>query len=196
VSGSRVRFRFRGKGGVDHEVGIRDRQLARIVARCLDLPGQPLFQWVDEQGAATDLASDDVNDYLREAMGGDFTAKDFRTWAGTLLAYRALRELGPAENETEARHNVVVAIRETSIRLRNTPAVCRRSYVDPAILDAYLDGSFRETAAKGSGPKTGDPDAAKPSGATGSEPAPDQPPLPTLAEERAVISILEARSRR
>jgi len=92
VSGSRVRFRFRGKGGVDHEVGIRDRQLARIVARCLDLPGQPLFQWVDEQGAATDVASDDVNDFLREAMGGDFTAKDFRTWAGTLLAYRALSE--------------------------------------------------------------------------------------------------------
>lgn len=109
---------------------------------------------------------------------------------------RSLRELGPAENETEARHNVVVAIRETSIRLRNTPAVCRRSYVDPAILDAYLLGRLRETAAKGSGPKTGDPDAAKPSGPTGSEPAPDHPPLPTLAEERAVIRILEARSRR
>ena len=139
VEGSRVRFRFRGKSGREHEVGLRDRRLAIVVRRCQELPGQELFQYVDD-GEVSDIASDDVNEYLREIAGVDFSAKDFRTWAGTVLAYRALRALQPAESETGARRNVVAAIRETAGRLGNTPAVTRKSYVHPAVLEAYMDG--------------------------------------------------------
>ena len=102
IEGSRIRFRFRGKSGQPHEVGLRDRRLAAVVRRCQDLPGQELFQYVDEEGEVRDVASDDVNAYLREASGGDFTAKDFRTWAGTVLAYRALRALQPVTGERAA----------------------------------------------------------------------------------------------
>jgi DNA topoisomerase I len=142
VRGSSVRFRFRGKGGTMHEVGLRDRRLATIVRRCQELPGQELFQYVDEDGEFRDVTSDDVNEYLREASGGDFTAKDFRTWAGTLLAYRALRALQPEDHGPAARRNVVQAMRLTAEKLGNTPAVARGSYVHPAVLDAYLDGSL------------------------------------------------------
>jgi DNA topoisomerase-1 len=142
IEGSRVRFRFRGKGGVTHEVGLRDRRIASIVRRCQELPGQELFQYVDEDGDVRDVTSDDVNDYLREASGGDYTAKDFRTWAGTLLAYRALRALQPEDHGAAAKRNVVQAMRLTAERLGNTPAVARGSYVHPAVLDAYLDGSL------------------------------------------------------
>ena len=140
IDGSHVRFRFRGKSGQPHEVGLRDRRLAALVRRCQELPGQELFQYVDEDGTVRDVASDDVNDYLREIAGVDFSAKDFRTWAGTVLAYRALRALQPAVSETGARRNVVAAIRETAGRLGNTPAVARKSYVHPAVLEAYMDG--------------------------------------------------------
>ncbi|MEP6762366.1 MAG: DNA topoisomerase IB, partial [Sporichthyaceae bacterium] len=142
VTGTRVRFRFRGKSGRQHEVGLRDRRLAAVVRRCQDLPGQELFQWVGNDGEAHDVASDDVNDYLREISRADISAKDFRTWAGTVLAYRALRALAPGTDERSARKNVVEAVRFTSDRLGNTPAVARRSYVHPAILDAYLEGSI------------------------------------------------------
>jgi len=142
IEGTQVRFRFRGKGGLMHEVGLRDRRLAAIVRRCQDLPGQELFQYVDEEGEVRDVASDDVNDYLREVSGGDYTAKDFRTWAGTLLAYRALRALQPEDHGPAAKRNVVQAIRLTAERLGNTPAVARGSYVHPAVLDAYMDGSL------------------------------------------------------
>jgi DNA topoisomerase I len=141
VEGTAIRFRFHGKSGQTHEVGLRDRQLASVVRRCQDLPGQELFQYVDEAGDVQDVASDDVNAYLREASGGDFTAKDFRTWAGTVLAYRALRALQPGDERT-ARRNVVEAIRQTAGALGNTPAVARRSYVHPAVLEAYLDGAI------------------------------------------------------
>src|SRR5215208_7168256 len=140
VEGSRVQFRFRGKSGQDHEVGIRDRRLATVVRRCQELPGQELFQYVDDDGEIRDVASDDVNEYLREISGGDFTAKDFRTWAGTVLAYRALRALEPASTDAAARKNVVAAMRETAGALGNTPAVARQSYVHPAVLEAYTDG--------------------------------------------------------
>jgi DNA topoisomerase I len=140
IEGSRVRFRFRGKSGQQHEVGIRDRRLATVVKHCQELPGQELFQYVDDEGAVVDVASDDVNDYLREIAGADFSAKDFRTWAGTVLAYRALRALQPADSATDARRNVVAAIRETAGWLGNTPAVARKSYVHPAVLEAYMDG--------------------------------------------------------
>ena len=140
IEGHRVRFRFRGKSGRDHEVGLRDRRLASVVRRCQELPGQDLFQYVDGEGEVRDVGSDDVNAYLREISGGDFTAKDFRTWAGTVLAYRALRALEPAGSASAARKNVVVAMRETAGRLGNTAAITRKSYVHPAVLEAYLDG--------------------------------------------------------
>jgi DNA topoisomerase I len=142
VRGSNVHFRFRGKGGQVHEVGLRDRRLASLIRRCQELPGQELFQYVDDDGEVRDVSSDDVNDYLREVSGGDFTAKDFRTWAGTLLAYRALRALQPEDHGPAARRNVVQAMRLTAERLGNTPAVARGSYVHPAVLDAYLDGGL------------------------------------------------------
>ncbi len=140
IEGTRVRFRFRGKSGRQHEVGIRDRRLAGVVRRCQELPGQELFQYIDRDGVVRDVGSDDVNAYLREISGGDFTAKDFRTWAGTVLAYRALTALQPPGSEAAAKKNVVAAMRETAGRLGNTPAVARRSYVHPAVLEAYLDG--------------------------------------------------------
>ncbi len=142
VSGTRIRFKFRGKSGKQHEVGLTDRRLAVVVRRCQELPGQELFTYVDEDGEPRDVASDDVNDYLREISGADVTAKDFRTWAGTVLAYRALRALAPGPDDKAARRNVVDAVRFTSERLGNTPAVARRSYVHPAILEAYLEGSI------------------------------------------------------
>ena len=142
VRGSSVRFRFRGKSGRLHEVGLRDRRLAAIVRRCQDLPGQELFQYVGEDGEPVDIASDHVNDYLR-SIAPDVTAKDFRTWAGTVLAYRALRALDPPESDREATRNVVAAIRETAGLLGNTPAVCRKAYVHPVVVEAYLDGRLR-----------------------------------------------------
>ncbi|HEV7603403.1 MAG TPA: hypothetical protein VGO15_00425, partial [Candidatus Limnocylindrales bacterium] len=142
VSGSSVRFRFRGKSGRQHEVGLRDRRLASVVRRCQDLPGQELFQYVGTDGEPHDVASEDVNAYLRDISGADVTAKAFRTWAGTVLAYRALRALDPGDDERTARRNVVEAVRFTSDRLGNTPAVARRSYVHPAVLEAYLEGTL------------------------------------------------------
>ena len=142
IEGTAIRFRFRGKAGLMHEVGLRDRRLSNVVRRCQELPGQELFQYVDEQGEVRDVASDDVNAYIREASGGDFTAKDFRTWAGTLLAYRALLALQPAENARATKRAVVEAIKHTAERLGNTPAVARGSYVHPAVLEAYMEGSL------------------------------------------------------
>jgi len=142
VTGSRIRFRFRGKSGVQNEVDVTDRRIARIVQQLDELPGQQLFQYADEDGAPHPVGSDDVNAYLREVAGDDFTAKDFRTWAGTVLAARALARSGAFETEREAKRNVVAAIDEVAHRLRNTRAVCRACYVHPAIVDAYLDGSL------------------------------------------------------
>src|SRR4051794_2980079 len=144
IKGERIRFKFRGKSGVMQDVSIRDRRLARVVGRCQDLPGQELLQYVDDDGEVRDIQSDDVNGYLREITGEDVTAKDFRTWAGTVLTYRALMALQPGETEREARKNVVAAVRQTAESLGNTPAVARRSYVHPEVLQAYLDGSIGE----------------------------------------------------
>jgi DNA topoisomerase-1 len=159
IEGSAVRFRFRGKSGRQHEVGLRDRRLAGVVRRCQELPGQELFQFVDEAGEVRNIASDDVNDYIRDAAGGDFTAKDFRTWAGTVLAYRALRALRAGSGDRAARKNVIEAIRQTADQLGNTPAVARGSYVHPAVLEAYLAGSIRgalvEAAEEQETPPTG-----------------------------------------
>lgn len=156
VNGTSIRFRFRGKSGRKHEVGLRDRRLAAVVKRCQELPGQELFQYVGDDGEPRDVTSDDVNVYLRDASGADVTAKDFRTWAGTVLAYRALRALDPGPDARATKRNVVEAVRITADRLGNTPAVARRSYVHPAVLEAYLDGSIGgallEAAEEGSRP--------------------------------------------
>jgi len=145
VAGSTLRFAFRGKSGKEHVIDVRDKQLARIVKRSQELPGQELFQYVDEEGITRDVGSGDVNDYLRQITGQDFTAKDFRTWAGTVLAARTLAELEEAESQTALKQNVVRAIEQVAGHLGNTRAVCRKSYVHPAVIDAYLDGSLLHT---------------------------------------------------
>lgn len=146
--GSEVSFKFRGKSGRDHRVSIRDRRLATIVRRCKELPGQELFQYIDEDGAVQDVSSTDVNEYLRQITGQTFTAKDFRTWAGTVLAAQALRALEGTVGETDRdlRSNVVRAVEQVAKSLGNTPTVCRQCYVHPAIIDAYLDGAMVRTA--------------------------------------------------
>jgi DNA topoisomerase I len=145
VDDTKLTFNFRGKSGKQHTITLNDRRLARIVKRCRDLPGYELFQYIDEHGQQQTIGSSDVNDYLREITGQEFTAKDFRTWAGTVLAAMALRGLAPHESATEAKHNIVQAIEHVSERLGNTPSICRKCYVHPAVLDAYLDGSLVET---------------------------------------------------
>ena len=145
VSGSTVHFEFNGKSGVRHTIDLNDRRLARIVKQCRDLPGYELFQYVDENGERHSIGSADVNDYLREIAGDYFTAKDFRTWAGTVLATAMLREFEPFESETQAKKNVVEAIKAVAKRLGNTPSVCRKCYVHPAVIDSYLGGRMMQT---------------------------------------------------
>jgi len=142
VKGSTLRFQFRGKSGKRHTVGINDRRLARIVKQCRDLPGQELFQYVDEHGRTQDVNSADVNMYLREITEADVTAKDFRTWFGTVLAATALREFRHADSKAAAKRNTLLAIEAVAGVLGNTPAVCRKSYIHPAILECYLDRSM------------------------------------------------------
>ena len=148
VNGTKIHFDFQGKSGVRHTVDIHDRRLARIVKQCNDLPGYELFQYLDEEGNRHSIDSADVNDYLREVSGQDFTAKDFRTWAGSVLACTMLGEIGPYETLTEAKKNVVEAIKQVANRLGNTPSVCRKCYVHPAVLEAYMGGLTLEAARK------------------------------------------------
>lgn len=140
VAGSRLRFEFRGKRGIQHSVSITDRRIALIVQRCQELPGQELFQYLDEDGRRQAVGSGDINQYLREITGREVTAKDFRTWAGTILAATALRSVGPAGSERDRKRNVVRAIDQVAERLGNTRAVCRKYYVHPVVIDAYLQG--------------------------------------------------------
>ena len=142
IRGSRVQFVFRGKSGVAHELELDDRRLAKIVRQCRDLPGQELFQYRDAQGRVVDIGSADVNAYLKEVTGEAFTSKDFRTWAGTVLAATLLRQCEAAASEREAKKNVVQAIEQVAAQLGNTRAVCRKCYVHPAVIDSYLDGSI------------------------------------------------------
>ena len=144
VRGDRVRFAFRGKGGKEHEIGVRDRRLARLVKRCQELPGQELFQYLDADGGRVNVTSGDVNDYLREVSGDDFTAKDFRTWAGTVAAAMALQELTAIDDEAGRKKAVVRAIEGVAQQLGNTPTVCRACYVHPEVIDRYLDGTMVE----------------------------------------------------
>jgi DNA topoisomerase-1 len=145
LRGATIRFDFRGKHGIEHEIDLKDRALAAIVHACRDLPGQELFQYLDEGGEVRDVGSGDVNDYLREISGQDFTAKDFRTWAGTALAARALQEFQDFDSTAAAKRNITRAIERVAERLGNTQAICRKSYVHPAIIEAYMDRSLVKT---------------------------------------------------
>jgi DNA topoisomerase-1 len=144
VTGSRIRFEFRGKSGKAHACDITDRRLARIVARCQAIPGQELFQYLEEDGSRQAISSEDVNGYIRDIAGDDFSAKDFRTWTGTMLAAAALRELGPAGSVKEAKASFVKAIDQVSVQLNNTRAVCRKYYIHPALFDSYSEGTLLE----------------------------------------------------
>jgi DNA topoisomerase-1 len=142
VAGAAIRFTFRGKGGKEHEIDMRDHRLAALVRRCQELPGQELFQYLDPEGGRHDVTSDDVNEYLREISGEPFTAKDFRTWAGTVAASLALAEFVEVDDEAGRKKAVVSAIEDVAERLGNTAAVCRACYVHPDLLASYLDGTM------------------------------------------------------
>jgi DNA topoisomerase-1 len=173
VDGSLVEFRFRGKSGKDHVIKVRDRRLAAIVEACRALPGKSLFQYLDRKGRRRGIDSDDVNAYLRQITGRDFSAKDFRTWAGTVLAAVALEKRPEAATRTQAKRDVVAAVEAVAERLGNTPAIARKSYVHPAVVEGYLDGTLH----------------AGMSSAAGS----DIDALRLRREERAVLAFLRAR---
>jgi DNA topoisomerase-1 len=172
VKGAQVRFRFRGKSGRPHEVDITDRRVAKVIAKCQDLPGQDLFQYLDEEGEVQSVTSQDVNDHLRQIAGEDFTAKDFRTWGGTVLAAMALSTQEAFQTKKEAKSNIQTAIGAVAELLGNTPAVCRKCYVHPVIVEAYLDQT-PIAGLNGAGKKLKQPDLR--------------------AAERAVLKFLHAR---
>jgi DNA topoisomerase I len=174
IDGSEVQFQFRGKSGVRHAVRIHDRRLARIIRQSRDLPGQELFQYLDDNGRQQSVGSADVNDYLREISGEGYTAKDFRTWSGTVLAALALQQSGPFDSQAQAKANILQAIETVANKLGNTPAICRKCYVHPAVIDSYLDGTLMPILAR----------------RTGRTPAPDGSPQ---AIEQAVLGMLQQR---
>ena len=142
VSGARMRFKFRGKSGQDQDIEISDPRIAKIVKTCRDIPGQELFQYLDDDGSRCRIDSLDVNEYLRDITQEDFTAKDFRTWGGTGLAAIAFEELGPFETQSGSKKNVVAAIKMVASKLGNRPATCRKYYVHPAVIEAYTSGTL------------------------------------------------------
>jgi DNA topoisomerase-1 len=144
IDGSTLRFEFRGKSGKDHSVEIQDRRVARIVRQCRDLPGQTLFQYLDEAGERQKITSEDVNAWLKETTGEDFTAKDFRTWGGTVLALSALLEVGTVESEKEAGKAVVETVKRVSENLGNRPAICRKYYIHPVVIETFVEGRLEE----------------------------------------------------
>jgi DNA topoisomerase-1 len=149
IEGSAITFSFQGKSKVHHTINLHDRRLAAIVKRCADLPGYELFQYVDADGERHNVDSADVNEYLRAITGEHYTAKDFRTWAGSVLACCKLQALAPFTTETEAKKNVVQAIAQVASRLGNTASVCRKCYVHPEVLQAYLEGRIAGLENKG-----------------------------------------------
>jgi DNA topoisomerase-1 len=142
ISGLTVQFEFRGKSGKDHTISVADRKLARLVKRCKDIPGYELFQYVDDDGQRRSINSADVNVYLRETTEQDFTAKDFRTWGGTVLAIQSFRALGFCDEEAQAKKIVTQVIKQVAEKLGNTPTICRKYYLHPAMIAAYLDSSL------------------------------------------------------
>jgi DNA topoisomerase-1 len=179
VNGSALRFNFRGKSGKEHDISLRDRRLAGLLRRLQELPGQELFQYLDEDGARHTIDSDDVNAYLREISGQEFSAKDFRTWAGTVLCAVALRELDACTSESEAKRNVTSVVKTVSRQLGNTPAVCRACYIHPAVLDAYFESYESKPLAQALGRKLSAAADASPSALT--------------TDEAAVLSMLRRR---
>jgi DNA topoisomerase I len=149
ISGSNIKFEFRGKSGKAHSVSLSDRRLARIVQRCQDIPGEDLFQYIDEEGVQQTISSGDVNDYLREISGEDFTAKDFRTWSGTKLAVAALTDIGHCTSARQIKTNILRAIDSVASQLNNTRAVCRKYYVHPSVFEAYTAGTMLEILQNG-----------------------------------------------
>jgi DNA topoisomerase I len=147
VEGSHIHLSFRGKSGNRYESDINDRRLARIIKGCRDLPGYELFQYLDEEGNQHVVGSEEVNAYLREITGEDITAKDFRTWSGTQLAAKALQGFRDLETESKRKKAIVRAVEKVAKHLGNTPAICRRCYIHPAIFDGYLDGTLLEALA-------------------------------------------------
>jgi DNA topoisomerase I len=148
VNGQRLRFCFRGKSGVEHEIDVTDRRLARTVKQCRELPGYDLFQYVDEDGGRQSIGSEDVNAYLKDVSGQELTSKDFRTWAGTVLAADILCGLEQATSARQAKKQIVHAVATVAERLGNTKAVCRKCYIHPAVFEAHLEGSLIETLAR------------------------------------------------
>src|SRR5580704_8558938 len=147
IEGSRIHISFPGKSGKHHETDINDRRLARIVKDCRDLPGYELFQYPDDEGERHTVGSAELNEYLREVTGEEITAKDFRTWAGTQLAAEALREFEAFDSEAERKRAVVRAVEKVAKHLGNTPTICRRCYIHPAVLEGYLDGTMLQALA-------------------------------------------------
>ena len=143
VSGSTINFRFRGKSGVEHNISVKDRRVARIIKRCLEIPGQNLFQYLDENGERHNVSSSDINACLHSLTGADFTAKDYRTWAGSAMALSVLREL-QWQPQADARRHVVDMVKSVARHLGNTPAVCRKCYIHPAVLEGYVAGALAE----------------------------------------------------
>ena len=148
IEGSRIHISFRGKHGKHHQTDINDRRLARIIRNCRDLPGYDLFQYLDDEGDPHTVGSAEVNEYLREITGEEITAKDFRTWAGTRLAAEALREFEAFDSQAERKRAVLRAIEKVAKYLGNTPTICRRCYIHPAILEGYLDGTMLKAIAE------------------------------------------------
>ncbi|HJU65972.1 MAG TPA: hypothetical protein VJ596_09855 [Gemmatimonadaceae bacterium] len=183
VSGAKLRFEFKGKSGVPHSVAVTDRRIARIVQRCQELPGQELFQYLDDEGNRQTVDADDINEYLRLISGRQVTAKDFRTWAGTMLAATALREIGLCETEKEAKTNIVRAIDQVAKRLGNTRTTCRKYYVHPVVIEAYMEGVVI--------PSTPSDDAALRTGAAGN----GGPHTLLRRDEVAVVALLRERSK-
>ncbi len=155
--GSRIRFDFRGKSGTEHHIDLRNKKLANVVRRCQELPGQELFQYLDADDAPHGVGSDDINDYLQDITGEPITAKDFRTWAATNLAALALQQLEVFDTQAKAKKNVLQAIEAVSKMLGNTPAICRKCYIHPAIFDGYLDGRLLDALKQRTDEKLADP---------------------------------------
>ena len=146
IDGGQLRFEFKGKSGKKWQLNVKDRRVARVVKACQDVPGQHLFQYLDEDGVRHAVTSTDVNNYLREISGREITAKDFRTWAGTVLAAVALQEFEAFDNNAKAKKNVRAAIERVSAKLGNTPTICRKCYIHPEILNCYLEGGLADGA--------------------------------------------------
>jgi DNA topoisomerase I len=173
VEGTELRFRFKGKSGKSWRLQLKDRRVAKIVRACQELPGQKLFEYLDENGEPKEVTSSDVNAYLKEITGREVTAKDFRTWAGTVLAALALREFERADSQATTKKNLRAAVEQVAQRLGNTPAICRKCYVHPEVLAAYIEGGL-ELKIKDEAPAPESATALK-------------------AEEKAVLAMLEKR---